>query len=344
MSSQDKGHQAAQSEIESAVESDAMQTRVSELLDNATEVAGDEPSVTADPAPETRALDAVRQEEPASDGVSVEASEDVDAPANAPDRGEADADAISTTAVKIRGRPGGVLVEVDDEGEWDEVLKLLDERLVAAEGFFRGGRAALEVGPRDVYEDELRQARELLARHDMTLGVVRSTSDLTLQSSLLLGLSTSNDDAKPVEPDRAMAPVVPITQPKSPYFVHNGTLRSGQILRKAESIVVVGDVNPGAKVISGGDVMVWGRLRGVAYAGASGNKLSVVAAIEFSPTQLRIASVTAVAPDSGKNSRGLKFWKKEPERRPEVAHITDGRIVVEPWDDSKPGRPRVARR
>jgi septum site-determining protein MinC len=253
-------------------------------------------------------------------------------------------DDITPSAVRIRGRPGGVLVEIDEEGEWKDILKLLEVRLAAAEGFFRGGRAVLEVGQRDVYEDELRKARELLARHDMTLVIVRSTSDLTLQSSLLLGLSTSNQAAKPVEPDRGMAPVVPITQPKSPYFVHNGTLRSGQILRKAESIVIVGDVNPGAKVISSGDVMVWGRLRGIAYAGAGGNQKALVAAIEFSPTQLRISTVTAVPPDAPK-SRGLRFWKKpEPEKRPEVAHVADGRIVVEPWDDSRPGRPRIARR
>ena len=255
-----------------------------------------------------------------------------------------DDDQMAPSVVRIRGRPGGVLVEIEDAGAWKDVLELLEERLDAAEGFFRGGKAVVEVGPRDVYEDELRQARDMLARHDMTLAVVRSTSDLTLQSSLLLGLSTSNQAERPVETDREMAPVVPITQPKSPYFVHNGTLRSGQVLRKSESIMIVGDVNPGAKVISGGDVMVWGRLRGMAYAGASGNKDARVAAIEFSPTQLRIATVTAVPPDAPKR-RGLRFWRKpEAEKRPEVAHVSNGHIVVEPWDDSRPGRPRVARK
>jgi septum site-determining protein MinC len=90
--------------------------------------------------------------------------------------------------------------------------------------------------------------------------------------------------------------------------------------------------------------MVWGRLRGVAHAGAAGNKKAVVAAIEFSPTQLRIAGVAAIAPESKKTGRGLKFWQKPPERRPEVAYIADGRIVVEPWDDSRPGRPKTVRR
>lgn len=246
-------------------------------------------------------------------------------------------------AVKIRGRPGGVSIEMEEEGDWADLLKALDERLSAAEGFFRGGRAVLELGPREAAEDDLRQVRTTLVRHDMTLSVVRSTARQTLQAAQALGLSTSTD-AEPAPSQPAMAPVVAISQPQSPYFVHNGTLRSGQVLRKAESIVVLGDVNPGAQVISAGDVMVWGRLRGVAHAGAAGNKKAVVAAIEFSPTQLRIAGVAAIAPENKKPGRGLKFWKKPPERRPEVAYIADGRIVVEPWDDSRPGRPKTSRR
>ena len=257
--------------------------------------------------------------------------------------GEGDDD-IAPSSVRIRGRPGGILVEIDEDVEWPEVLVMLEDRLAAAESFFRGGRAVIEVGMRDIYESELRRTREMFSRHHMTLAVIRSTSDLTLQSSLMLGLSTSNETAKPVEPERKMAPVVPITQPASPYFVHNGTLRSGQTLRKSESVVVVGDVNPGAKVISSGDVMIWGRLRGIAYAGAGGDEKALVAAIEFTPTQLRIAALTAVAPDPPKKRKGLRFWKKEPIRRPEVAHISEGRIIVEPWDDTRPGRPKLGRR
>jgi septum site-determining protein MinC len=107
------------------------------------------------------------------------------------------------------------------------------------------------------------------------------------------------------------------------------------VLRKTESIVVIGDVNPGAQVISGGDVMVWGRLRGVAHAGADGNDRAVVTALDFAPTQLRIAALTTISPES-RRGFSLKFWKKEPPRRPESARILEGRIVVEPWDEAKP--------
>jgi septum site-determining protein MinC len=237
-----------------------------------------------------------------------------------------------------------VLIEVG-EGEWPELLEVVDERISAAEGFFRGGRAVLEVGPRVLVEDDLRRMRSVLERHDMKLGIVRSTTERTLQAALELGLSTSSDEVPEVPPAvQETRPVVPITPPKSPYFVHHGTLRSGQVLRKAESIVIVGDVNPGAHVISAGDVMIWGKLRGVAHAGAGGDRGAVVAALDFGPTQLRIGNVTAVAPEAKKSGRGLFFWRKPLETRPEVAHVAEGRIVVEPWDETKSGRPRPQRR
>jgi len=268
-------------------------------------------------------------------------------------------DTITTprSAVKIKGRPGGVSLELG-EGEWDELIHLLEDRLKTAEGFFRGGRVFLDVGPRPLTEEMLRQVRQLLEAHEMQLAVVRSTSERTLQAAMEVGVSITNE-----EPQESMqlpeAPLIvkdgpPNAYTSSPYapppdvmvarpnhFVYRGSLRSGQGLRKTESIVIIGDVNPGAHVISGGDIMVWGRLRGIAHAGAEGNRRSVVAAIDFVPTQLRIANLTAIAPEQKypKKSRsgGLMFWKKEPERRPEIARVVDGRIVVEPWDDSKPG-------
>jgi septum site-determining protein MinC len=264
--------------------------------------------------------------------------------------------------IKIRGRPGGVAVDFGT-GEWDPLLKSLKERLNVGEGFFRGGRVVLDVGDRVLVEEQLRQVCRLLEAHAMTLSVVHATAERTLQAASEIGVAISLEEVEPQtpvaeppakptqtvkpQPEPPMAAVKPSAPAADPYaplepmaarpvhFVHRGSLRSGQVLRKTESIVVIGDVNPGAHVISGGDIMVWGRLRGVAHAGADGNRRAVVTAIDFVPTQLRIANLTAIAPDK-KQGRGLLFWKKEPERRPEIARVVDGRIVVEPWDEAKP--------
>jgi septum site-determining protein MinC len=99
---------------------------------------------------------------------------------------------------------------------------------------------------------------------------------------------------------------------------HAATLRGGQVLHHTGNIVVVGDVNPGAELIATGDILVFGRLGGIAHAGAQGDDSARIFALDLAPTQLRIA--TSIAADA------------EPKRRstplPEAAVARDGRIVV----------------
>lgn len=74
---------------------------------------------------------------------------------------------------------------------------------------------------------------------------------------------------------------------------YRGTLRSGQVLESEGSIVVIGDVNPGASIMAGGNVVVLGTLKGVANAGILGNREAFVIALEMIPTQIRIADIVA---------------------------------------------------
>jgi septum site-determining protein MinC len=81
----------------------------------------------------------------------------------------------------------------------------------------------------------------------------------------------------------------------------------------------MGDVNPGAEIVAGGSIVVWGRLRGVVHAGAQGEASAVVCALELTPTQLRIAGEIAVSP------------KRKGKVQPEIARLEDGVLVAEPW-------------
>jgi septum site-determining protein MinC len=86
------------------------------------------------------------------------------------------------------------------------------------------------------------------------------------------------------------------TQPTGVMF-HQGTLRSGDYLQSDRSILIYGDVNPGATVSSSGDILIWGRLRGVAHAGADGSTQARIIALQLRPLQLRIADAVARGPD-----------------------------------------------
>ena len=81
-----------------------------------------------------------------------------------------------------------------------------------------------------------------------------------------------------------------------------------------------GDVNPGAEIIAGGSVIVWGRLRGMVHAGAGGDEKAIVCALDLAPTQLRIAGYISVSPQD-----------KRRKPLPEIASVRQGRIVAEAW-------------
>ncbi|HEY0394060.1 MAG TPA: septum site-determining protein MinC [Candidatus Elarobacter sp.] len=126
----------------------------------------------------------------------------------------------------------------------------------------------------------------------------------------------------------AVSAGVALPQPTRPLAVgvstlyHRGTLRGGQALHNLGNLVVIGDVNPGAELVASGDIVVFGALRGVAHAGAQGDRGARVLALELAPTQLRIATLIATS-DAGTKPRG-----------PEHASIADERIVVVPFAEA----------
>ncbi len=118
----------------------------------------------------------------------------------------------------------------------------------------------------------------------------------------------------------------------APPYLYRGTLRSGQIFRHAGSVIILGDVNPGAQVVSGSDVYIWGRLRGVVHAGAMGDENAVIGALDFEPIQVRIGGFIAMSPRGNANDPGRWFWNRQTTDRPEIARIVGGQVVVDQWD------------
>ena len=105
---------------------------------------------------------------------------------------------------------------------------------------------------------------------------------------------------------------------------YKGTLRSGQVLEFEQSVIIIGDVNPGASIISKGNIIVLGSLRGTAYAGASGKQNCFIVAMDMQPIQLRIADVFARASDNGKSTAS----------EPRIAFVADENINIEPLTKS----------
>lgn len=241
--------------------------------------------------------------------------------------------------VYIRGRSDGVAIEIG-VGAWTQVMAALSERLESAAGFFRKSSVALDLGARPVTEGELQELAQMLAAQEMTVGVVRTRSERTFQAALAVGLAVMLEAPEGVQNATAMPATFNSQEREADaegYFVYRGYLRSGHRLHRREHVLVIGDVNPGAEVLSDGDVLVWGRLRGVVHAGAGGNRRALVAALDLEPTQLRIANVIKIAPDPKPGQPGRFFWRRAQHKRPEIARIVQDEIVIEEWDMARPG-------
>jgi len=77
---------------------------------------------------------------------------------------------------------------------------------------------------------------------------------------------------------------------------HQGTIRSGEYLESPGDLLIFGDVNPGAIVSAVGNIIIWGRLLGIAHAGSKGNSQATISALQLRPVQLRIATKVARGP------------------------------------------------
>ncbi len=174
------------------------------------------------------------------------------------------------------------------------------------------GSVVLEAGRWLLRLPDLRQLQELLDSVQLDLVRVASRRPETLVAAAALGLDTDPGPGRPGPPATPGAAAPDL-------LVHRGTLRAGDHLQGEGSVLLLGDVNPGARISAAGNVLVWGRLRGVAHAGVSGNREVRIVALQLRPLQLRIADVVARGPE-GLPPPGLA----------EQALLVDGEIRIDP--------------
>lgn len=121
--------------------------------------------------------------------------------------------------------------------------------------------------------------------------------------------------------------------------VIDGSLRSGKREEFQGTIVVIGDINAGAEVIAKDHIIVLGTIRGLAHAGAKGNRKAMIFANEIDAPQIRIADILKEKEmpvyeengDEGKNKKDnepidVYDYYDKPKTR---AYIRDNKIVIE---------------
>ncbi|MCW5878760.1 MAG: septum site-determining protein MinC [Anaerolineales bacterium] len=225
-----------------------------------------------------------------------------------------------TDKVQIKGIREGLLVSVvEDEGDWNLAEKELLSELDRQKSFLQGAKLILDVNEYGINAAAMGRLRDQISDHGLSLWGVLSRSPLTERSAQAMGLATRiHQTERQAEPADGHG-----FDPNSDAVLVRRTLRSGASITHTGHVTLIGDLNPGAEIIAGGDVIVWGRLRGLVHAGAEGNQDAVVCALDLAPTQLRIAGHIAIPPQE----RG--------QTSPEVAFVRDGQVIAEPWEPGK---------
>jgi septum site-determining protein MinC len=221
-------------------------------------------------------------------------------------------------AITVKGTRDGLVI-VLDTGDLADLRNELKHLVENRNSFFRGGKVAIQVDDRKLTFQEASSLRQVLQEHGVDIWAIVGTDPATRTAVEKLGLETSLPSLSPLSETEEVK--------EQEFIAGTGlllqrTLRSGQTVSHAGHVVIIGDVNPGAEVIAGGDVIVWGHLRGTVHAGVTGDKERCVCALDLFPTQLRIGSYIARPPESKRRRK---------ECQPERAFVNDGQIVAERW-------------
>jgi septum site-determining protein MinC len=205
--------------------------------------------------------------------------------------------------VKIRGLKYGLQLLFERNASFDEVKNSILEKLTTGDKFFIRGTTVF-ADKNEFSEEQIEQLRRIFHQHGM------------LFSDKLPSFAS-----KSVHEKSAPAPITPDLkiEPKKTTVVVNKTLRGGQEVRTESSVLVFGNVNPGAQIIAGGSIDVRGFCRGTVHAGAFGDETACIVADKLRPIQIRIADLIARPPDNIKKAV-----------QAERASIKNGYIVFEP--------------
>lgn len=198
--------------------------------------------------------------------------------------------------VMFKGSRNGLQLILDDSVDFTVILDHLKSKLESAVVFFTNG-TSVEVPPsvRVLTVDQQDDLTKLLATYGLIFRDPPRQDEVIEKSSV---------EAEELET-----------------LVVSKTIRSGQEVVYNGSVLIIGDVNPGAEVIAAGDIIIRGTCRGVVHAGAYGNTGATITANRLLASQIRIANLIARAPDH----------LDQPEYT-EVARIEDGHVIIQTVD------------
>jgi len=219
--------------------------------------------------------------------------------------------------IAIKGTRNGLLLTLEAETPFSDLLRALADRLAESPAFFRGASLTVDTSQRALRVNERVQLEHLLAHYHMSVASIAQEKEQKQHKQVKTVNLPSPIDTPGIQ--EIGLNQRDVHEADDTLYLQR-TVRSGQAIQHHGNVVVIGDVNPGAEIVAGGDILVWGVLRGMVHAGYPDTENAMVCALQLSPVQLRIGHLLSRPPEGF-----------EAQSHPEVATIRHGQIIVETW-------------
>lgn len=223
--------------------------------------------------------------------------------------------------VILKSNPHGINLILDKNLPFGELKQEILKKFKESDKFFKNARIGLSFEGRDLSQAEECEILELISAN----------------TSIEIVCIIDRDESKDAFYIDKIKEFDEIQLGRTGEF-YKGTLRSGQVFECETSLIVLGDVNPGAKIIAKGNIVVLGSLKGNAYAGAAGDENTFVAALDMDPVQIKIGNVIGRSADKGPLS-AIKSRRKAME--PQMAVVSGDAILIEPITKGFFGKNRI---
>ncbi len=232
--------------------------------------------------------------------------------------------------VVLKSNRFGIILVMDKDASYEEIEKEVKEKFQDSVKFFKDSKIAISFEGRDLSEEEqFRLIETIEANSEVKVICIideDSEREKKFQEKIEEAL-TKQEKIKEEQKEHQEEEEKKEEEPKIPGQYYRGTLRSGQTIESTTSVIILGDVNPGAEVISNGSIIVLGSLFGKVYAGAGGDDTCFVVALEMNPVQIRIGDY--LAKNAEKSVFNIKMQKKKTPMEPQIAYVEEESIYVE---------------
>ena len=211
--------------------------------------------------------------------------------------------------VIIKSFPNGLSIYLDGEMPFEQLLEEVAVKFKESANFFKDATMVVSFEGRDLSDTEERQI----------VNTITANSALNIVCIIGKNEETNKNYVKAL---RKLSFRQEVMENAGQFY--KGTLKDGQLLETENSIIVLGDVYPGACIVSSKDVVIIGGLYGQAYAGGNGEDGHFVVALEMSPEKLKIGDFKY------KTSEKQSKWPIKPKVQPKIAYVKDARVIIEP--------------